>query len=83
MLETMRDALSRMAQAMIPTKSAPSSDNAESHKVARKHCRYSGMYSKMILKLKPSSISRTRKSYTLRSMQQGVSRINRLTPDKI
>ena len=41
------------------------------------------MYSRMTLKLKVSSISFTRKFYALRSMQQGVSRINRLTHGKV
>ena len=41
------------------------------------------MYSRITLKLKPSSISFTHEFYALGLMQQVVSRINRLTQEKM
>jgi hypothetical protein len=77
--ESIFDWLSRMAQATIPTTIAPNKDTADSQSVARKHSRYSGMYSSITLKLNVSIMLFTRKARVMEATQTGVSRFDRLT----
>jgi hypothetical protein len=46
-----------MAHATVPTASAPTSDTADNQTVTERHCRYSGIYSRMTLKLKTCSMT--------------------------